>query len=73
MFTVSLDDAGRTLKLPYNITEDPWFAAQKFLENNNLDQSFLDQVANFIVKNVKGVELAAVPSEYMDPFTGKST
>jgi len=69
---VSLDDAGRSFKLPYNTSEDPWFAAQKFLERNDLEPSFLDQVANFIINNVKGVELGTPSAEFADPFTGNS-
>lgn len=71
VFTVDLDEKG-TLKLPYNITEDPWFAAQKFIHKNNLSQLFLDQVANFIVNNTKGMQLGTSTSnrEFEDPFTG---
>lgn len=34
---------------------------------NELSQSFLDQVADFIIKNADGVNLG---SSYQDPFTG---
>jgi len=67
---VDLDGQG-TLKLPYNISEDPWFAAQKFIHKNELSQLFLDQVANFIVTNTKGMQLGTSTSTgYADPFTG---
>jgi phospholipase A-2-activating protein len=70
VFRVDLDDKS-SLKLPYNITEDPWFAAQKFIDKNNLSQAYLEQVANFIVNNTKGMQVGpATPSEYTDPFTG---
>ena len=71
MFTVELDDKQAPLKLPYDISEDPWFAAQKFIDKHNLEQLFLDQVANFIIKNTKGMELGVASSDYADPFTGK--
>lgn len=45
-------------------------AAQTFLEKNNISQMFLDQVANFIIKNTEGVTLGAAPPQYSDPFTG---
>ncbi|KAI8048595.1 PLAA family ubiquitin binding-domain-containing protein [Gilbertella persicaria] len=57
------------LKLPYNVTENPYDTAQKFLIKHDLSQSFLDQVADFIMKNAEGVNLS---SNYQDPFTGGS-
>lgn len=72
MFSVDIKDGEPPLKLPYNITEDPWFAAQKFIERNNLSQGFLDQIANFIMDNTKGVTLGVgAPSNFVDPFTGR--
>ena len=59
------------MKLPYNITEDPWFAAQRFLQDNGLSPLFLDQVANFIIDNTKGVTLGQGAPQVSDPFTGK--
>ncbi|KAL9558810.1 hypothetical protein MBANPS3_000710 [Mucor bainieri] len=55
------------LKLPYNVSQNPYDAAQKFLLKYELDQSFLDQVADFIIKNAEGVNLGG---GYQDPFTG---
>lgn len=55
------------LKLPYNVTQNPYDAAQVFLARHQLDQSFMDQVADFIIKNAEGVNLG---SGYQDPFTG---
>lgn len=71
MFDVDLDDGGK-MKLPYNLTEDPWFAAQAFIHRNNLSQYYLDQVANFIVRNTKAmmVESGPAPATFADPFTG---
>lgn len=57
------------LKLPYNVTENPYDAAQRFLLEHELPQSFMDQVADFIIKNAEGVNLG---SGYQDPFTGGS-
>lgn len=70
MFDVDIQEGKPPLKLPYNISEDPWFAAQAFLDRNNLSQLFLDQVANFITQNAKGVTLGTQSSGYADPFTG---
>lgn len=67
---MDIEDGKPPLKLPYNKAEDPWQAAQKFLHKNNLSQLFLDQVANFITTNAKGIEPAVQSNEYFDPFTG---
>ena len=45
---------GSMLKLPFNRGDDPWWAAQQFLWNNDIDQAFLDQVANFVITNTPG-------------------
>ena len=72
MFSVDIEEGKPPLKLPYNIAEDPWFAAQNFLYKNNLSQLFLDQVANFILDNTKGVTLGqGQGAGYSDPFTGR--
>jgi len=73
VFNVDIEDGKPPLKLPYNCDEDPWFAAQKFIHDNNLSQLYLDQVANFIVNNSKqSVPLAPrdTSDEFCDPFTG---
>ncbi|KAH3731128.1 hypothetical protein DPMN_057134, partial [Dreissena polymorpha] len=71
VFTVDIQEGQPPLKLPYNISEDPWFAAQAFIQKNNLSQLFLDQVANFITENTKGATLAqGAPADFADPFTG---
>ncbi|CAG7833242.1 unnamed protein product [Allacma fusca] len=70
VFSVDLDGTA-TLKLPYNISEDPWFAAKRFIDKNDLNPQFLDQVANFIIQNTKGMVLGSgSDSNYADPFTG---
>lgn len=71
VFTVDIDDE-RQLKLPYNKSEDPWFAAQAFIHKHNLPQGYLEQVANFIINNSKqgNVSVSSAPPEFADPFTG---
>ncbi|XP_076047621.1 phospholipase A2 activator protein [Oratosquilla oratoria] len=71
VFSVDMD-GGRTLKLPYNTSEDPYHAAQRFIHRHELSQDFLDQVALFIIENAKGHTLGQTQSEYYDPFTGGS-
>lgn len=73
VFSVDIEDGKPPLKLPYNSDEDPWFAAQKFIHDNNLSQLFLDQVANFIINNSKkDVPLGprSANAEFCDPLTG---
>ncbi|XP_014481600.1 PREDICTED: phospholipase A-2-activating protein [Dinoponera quadriceps] len=72
VFSVDIQDGVPPLKLPYNKGQDPWHAAQKFLHDNNLSQLFLDQVANFIVKNSEPTPVLNTGSQFVDPFTGGS-
>ena len=70
VFDISLDDEGTSLKLPYNLSEDPWFVAQQFIHKHELDQIFLDQIAQFIITNTKSQTITSTSSSYSDPFTG---
>ncbi|XP_013391939.1 phospholipase A-2-activating protein-like [Lingula anatina] len=71
VFVVDVEEGKPPLKLPYNVTEDPWFAAQNFIHKNNLSQAFLDQVAGFIIENTKSVTFSQQSAgSYSDPFTG---
>eukprot|EP00794_Sanderia_malayensis_P016237 gene16236-17875_t len=72
VFDVDIEEGKPTLKLPYNITDDPWLAAHKFLEANEISPMFLDQVANFIIKNTEGVTIGQSQPGFTDPFTGGS-
>lgn len=70
VFDIDMDDSGQKLKLPFNLSEDPYMAAQKFIHRHELSQMFLEEIANFIIKNTKGETIHATRSEYCDPFTG---
>lgn len=70
VFDVDIEEGSTPLKLPFNLSEDPWLAAQKFIHKHDLSQYYLEQVANFIIKNTKGVTLQAPTVNYQDPFTG---
>lgn len=53
------------------IIDNPYDAAQKFIWKYELSQDFLDQIADFIIKNAKGVEIGmSNNSQYVDPYTG---
>ncbi|KAM9329760.1 phospholipase A-2-activating protein [Gastrophryne carolinensis] len=70
VFTIDVNESGPSYKLPYNITEDPWLVAHNFLQRNDLNPMFLDQVAKFILDNTGGQTLTATNAGYSDPFTG---
>lgn len=70
VFTIDVNEGGPPMKLPYNVTDDPWLVAHNFLQKNDLSPMFLDQVANFIIENTKGHTLGAAPPSAADPFTG---
>ena len=57
VFGVNMEDGKPDLQLPYNLSENPYEAATKFIENNKLPISYLDQVANFITTNTQGATL----------------
>uniref|UniRef100_A0A8C0IFC0 Phospholipase A2 activating protein n=1 Tax=Bubo bubo TaxID=30461 RepID=A0A8C0IFC0_BUBBB len=69
VFTVDVNESGPSYKLPYNITDDPWLTAYNFLQKNDLNPMFLDQVAKFIMDNTKGQTLST-SAQFSDPFTG---
>lgn len=50
VFTVDAETE-TPLKLPYNLDEDPWIVAQRFIHEHKLPQDYLDNVAKFIIKN----------------------
>ncbi|SNX84918.1 related to DOA1 - involved in ubiquitin-dependent proteolysis [Melanopsichium pennsylvanicum] len=70
VFDVDIADGVPPLKLPFNLSENPYAAAQRFLEKNDLPQQYIDQVVQFIDKNTSGVNLGA--PQFADPYTGAS-
>lgn len=69
VFDVDIEEGKPPLKLPYNLSENPYEAATKFLGDNELPISYIDEVAKFIVTNTKGATIgqsAEVPSA--DPY-----
>lgn len=73
VFNVDIEDGAPPLKLPFNRTEDPWHAAQKFIHKNDLPQVYLEQVANFVITNANLMTLppAGAAQDFVDPFTGE--
>jgi phospholipase A-2-activating protein len=57
VFDIDIEDGKPALKLPYNVTQNPYEAATKFLSENELPMTYLEETANFIVKNTQGAQL----------------
>lgn len=57
VFDVDIEDGKPALKLPYNLSENPYERATKFLNDNELPLTYLDSVANFITQNTQGASL----------------
>lgn len=72
VFDVNISDDAPTLKLPYNRSDDPYVTAQKFIHENELPQTYLDEIAKFIITNATPLPITGTgqTSEYQDPFTG---
>lgn len=69
VFDVDIEEGKPALKLPYNVSENPFDAARRFLENNDLPISYLDTVGQFIVSNSQGVSLGqSAPVSAPDPW-----
>ncbi|KAG8525869.1 uncharacterized protein KY384_000629 [Bacidia gigantensis] len=73
VFDVDIEDGKPPLKLPYNLSQNPYEAATKFIQDNELPITYLDQVANFITTNTQGAALgqASVPTG-ADPWGSES-
>ncbi|KAI0761444.1 phospholipase A-2-activating protein [Irpex lacteus] len=71
VFDVDVEEGAPPLKLPYDVHENPYSAAQRFLQNNDLPLTYLDEVVRFIEKNTAGVKIGG-SGEFQDPFTGAS-
>jgi len=67
---VDIAEGRPPLKLPYNVGDDAYLSAQKFIDDNELPQDFLDQIASFIMKNTKQEQEQPADITMVDPFTG---
>ncbi|KAK0656224.1 PUL domain-containing protein [Cercophora newfieldiana] len=71
VFDVDTEDGKPPHKLPYNLGEDTYQAATKFLNENNLPISYLEAVAQFIRENTAGAQ-QSVPSTPARPASPNS-
>ena len=71
VFDIDIEDGKPPLKLPYNVTQNPYETATKFLQDNELPISYLEETANFITKNTQGETLgqqSGPPPAGADPW-----
>ncbi|EUC48291.1 hypothetical protein COCMIDRAFT_2741 [Bipolaris oryzae ATCC 44560] len=68
VFDVDIEDGKPPLKLPYNLNQNHYEAARKFIEDNELPLTYLDQVANFIIQNTQGATLGQSNAQGADPW-----
>ena len=70
IFDVDIEDGKPPLKLPYNVSQNPYEAARTFIANNELPTTYLEQVANFIITNTQGATIgqASQESSGADPW-----
>ncbi|KAG8930487.1 hypothetical protein FRC00_001121 [Tulasnella sp. 408] len=73
VFEVDVKEGAPKLKLPYNANGEYIYYChtKRFLGQNDLPISYLDQVAKFIEQQSGGVNIGS-SNEYADPFTGAS-
>lgn len=71
VFDVDIEDGKPPLKLPYNLSQNPYEAATTFIADNELPVTYLEQVANFIVTNTQGATIGQTSqqSSTADPWS----
>jgi len=70
VFDVDVAEGQPKLKLGYNRGEDTYVAAQRFIDDNELSQEFLDQTATFIESQAGVDATTMVSATSSDPLTG---
>ena len=63
VFDVDIEDGKPPLKLPYDLSQNPYEAATTFIADNELPVTYLEQVANFIVTNTQGATIGQASQE----------
>lgn len=57
VFNIDVEDGKPPLKLPVNISDNPYEVAETFLADNELPYSYLQEIVNFIMQNAEGISL----------------
>ncbi|KAK4258688.1 hypothetical protein QN277_005111 [Acacia crassicarpa] len=71
VFDVDIGDGLPIRKLPYNRSDNPYDAADKWLLKENLPLSFREQIVQFILQNT-GQKDMTFDASFRDPYTGSS-
>lgn len=71
VFDVDIGDGQPIRKLPYNLSDDPYAVADKWLLKEDLPLSFRQQIVDFILQNTGQKDYTFDPS-FRDPYTGSS-
>ncbi|KAL6935278.1 hypothetical protein ACO0R3_000320 [Hanseniaspora guilliermondii] len=53
VFDVALEQNAPSLKLPFNVNENVYAAAERFILKNNLNLDHTEQIVNFLLKNTE--------------------
>ncbi|CAI5756960.1 unnamed protein product [Candida verbasci] len=73
VFDVDIKDGEPPLKLPYNITDNPYVVAENFLADNELPSSYTQDVVQFLEKNTAGVSIEEsqplTDNRVLDPYS----
>ncbi|GME83944.1 unnamed protein product [Ambrosiozyma monospora] len=72
VFNVDIEDGKPPLKLPFNVSQNPYDVADKFLVDNKLPYSYLQQIVDFIMKNSEGVALDGAQGASSEPYQDPS-
>lgn len=72
VFDVAIEEGQPSLKLPHNLSDNPYDTATKFINENELSLNYLDQVAQFIVQNTQGAIIGQSSSGGADPYGTES-
>ncbi|KAI5660997.1 hypothetical protein M9H77_20320 [Catharanthus roseus] len=71
VFDVDIGDGEPIRKLPYNRSDNPYDAADKWLLKENLPLAYRQQIVEFILQNT-GQKDFSLDSSFRDPYTGSS-
>ncbi len=71
VFDVELETEGPALKLPFNNGDNPYSAATKFVADNGLNPTVLDQIVDFLVANTAAKTIGSLP-ELFNPYASSS-
>ncbi|XP_011037580.1 PREDICTED: phospholipase A-2-activating protein-like [Populus euphratica] len=71
VFDVDIGDGEPIRKLPYNLSDNPYSTADKWLLKENLPLAYHQQIVEFILQN-SGQGGVALDSSFRDPYTGSN-